>query len=90
VLGDVTSNAERALSRAREDVAVPRVLDLYAALPSITGKLELEYEGELKGGETVARDLIRMAVGKVYTSYFEGVMFAHRTVVSNWAQSPAG
>jgi magnesium chelatase subunit I len=29
-------------------VAVPRVTDVYAALPSITGKFELEYEGELK------------------------------------------
>jgi len=51
---------------------VPRVLDVYAALPSITGKLELEYEGELKGGDTVARELIRLATGKVFTSYFEG------------------
>ena len=55
-----------------ESVAVPRVLDIYAALPSITGKLELEYEGELKGGDAVARELIRLAVGKVFTGYFEG------------------
>ena len=53
-------------------MAVPRVLDVYAALPSITGKLELEYEGELKGGDTVARELIRLAVGKVYSKYFDG------------------
>ncbi len=56
---------------------MPRVLDIYAALPSITGKLELEYEGELKGGETVARELIRTAVGKVYDNYFEGVNVSH-------------
>jgi magnesium chelatase subunit I len=49
------------------------VLDIYSALPSITGKIELEYEGELKGGDAVARELIRMAVGKVYNKYFEGV-----------------
>jgi magnesium chelatase subunit I len=42
-------------------------------MPAITGKLELEYEGELKGGDTVARDLIRTAVGKVYNEHFEGV-----------------
>jgi magnesium chelatase subunit I len=48
-------------------------LDVYAALPSITGKLELEYEGELKGGDAVARELIRSAVGKVFQSYFDGV-----------------
>ena len=51
---------------------MPRVLDVYAGLPSITGKLELEYEGELKGGDAVARELIRLAVGKVFTNYFEG------------------
>jgi magnesium chelatase subunit I len=71
-LENVVSNAERRALRAREDMAVPRVLDLYSALPAITGKLELEYEGELKGGDAVARELIRTAVGKVYTHYFDG------------------
>jgi magnesium chelatase subunit I len=71
-LENVVSNAERRALRAHEDMAVPRVLDLYSALPAITGKLELEYEGELKGGDAVARELIRTAVGKVYTHYFEG------------------
>ena len=65
VLENVISNAERRALVAGESVAVPRVLDVYAALPSITGKLELEYEGELKGGDAVARELIRLAVGKV-------------------------
>ena len=55
---------------------MPRMLDLYAALPAITGKLELEYEGELKGGDAVARELIRTAVGKVYDQYFEGANVA--------------
>jgi len=73
VLENVVSNAERRALRASENMAVPRVLDIYAALPSITGKLELEYEGELKGGDNVARELIRMAVGKIYSNYFEGV-----------------
>ncbi|HTP87046.1 MAG TPA: hypothetical protein VMJ34_08860 [Bryobacteraceae bacterium] len=73
VLENVISNAERRALAAGEDLAVPRVLDLYAALPSVTGKLELEYEGELKGGDAVARELIRSAVGKVFSTYFEGV-----------------
>jgi magnesium chelatase subunit I len=75
-LENVISNAERRALKAREDLAVPRVLDIYAALPSITGKLELEYEGELKGGDNIARELIKTAVGKVYTNYFEGVNVA--------------
>jgi len=72
VMENIVSNAERRAFRAKEQVAVPRILDLYAALPSITGKLELEYEGELKGGDAVARELIRSAVGKVYSRYFDG------------------
>ena len=52
---------------------MPRVTDLYAALPSITGKFELEYEGELRGAEQIARDLIRSAVGSIFTGIFDGV-----------------
>ncbi len=77
VIENALSNAERRALRNRESVAVPRVLDIYAALPSMTGKLELEYEGELKGGDTVARELIRTAVGKIYNKYFEGVNVAN-------------
>src|SRR5438477_5213719 len=73
VMENIVSNAERRALAAREPIGVPRVLDIYSALPSITGKIELEYEGELKGGDVVARDLIRLAVGKVYNKYYEGV-----------------
>jgi magnesium chelatase subunit I len=68
----VVSNAERRALTNRESVVVPRVTDLYAALPSITGKFELEYEGELRGAEQVARDLIRSSVGSVFTGMFDG------------------
>lgn len=73
VLENVVSSAERRALVTAESDAVPRVADLYAALPAITGKLELEYEGELKGGDTVARELIRTAVAKVYSNHLEGV-----------------
>ncbi len=76
VLENVVSNAERRALRTNEEVAVPRVIDIYAALPSMTGKLELEYEGEMKGGDAVARELVRAAVGKIYSNYFEGVNVA--------------
>src|SRR6266513_384030 len=68
----VVSNAERRALANNESLVVPRVTDVYAALPSITGKFELEYEGELKGAETIARDLIRSSVGNVFTGMFEG------------------
>ena len=75
----VVSNAERRALSCGETLAVPRVTDVYAALPSITGKFELEYEGELRGAEQVARDLIKTAVGTVFTGIFEGI--DTRTVV---------
>src|ERR1700674_3824317 len=68
----VVSNAARRALANGENVVGPRVTDLYAALPSITGKFELEYEGELRGAEQVARDLIRASVGSVFTGMFEG------------------
>src|SRR5579871_4297343 len=66
VLENVISNAERRAVRSGEKMIVPRIGDVYAALPSITGKLELEYEGEMRGADTVARELIRTAVAKTY------------------------
>jgi magnesium chelatase subunit I len=69
----VVSNAERRALANGETLVVPRVTDVYAALPSITGKFELEYEGELRGAEQIARDLIRSAVGAVFTGMFDGV-----------------
>jgi magnesium chelatase subunit I len=69
----VLSNSERRALANGEAVVAPRVTDIYAALPSITGKFELEYEGELRGAEQIARDLIRSAVGSVFTGVFDGV-----------------
>jgi magnesium chelatase subunit I len=64
-LENAISNAERRTVALGEEKVVPRVSDIYAAVPSITGKLELEYEGELQGGDIIARDLIRRAAGRV-------------------------
>ncbi len=71
VLENAISNAERRALRNGEKMIVPRIGDIYAALPSITGKLELEYEGEMRGADTVARELIRVAVAKAYDIYFK-------------------
>jgi magnesium chelatase subunit I len=58
LLEGIVSNAERRAIRLGEEGATPRVGDLYTALPMITGKIELEYEGELQGAEAIARELI--------------------------------
>ena len=72
-LENVVSNAERRALACGEPAAVARVADVYAALPSITGKFELEYEGELRGADKVAREIIRDAVGHVFTGWFTNV-----------------
>jgi len=69
---NVISNAERRAIAHDEKVVVPRISDIYAALPAITGKLELEYEGEMKGADHVGRELIRQAIAKTYDQYFSG------------------
>lgn len=69
---NVISNAERRSIRHDEKVVVPRISDIYAALPAITGKLELEYEGEMKGADFVGRELIRVAIAKTFDQYFQG------------------
>lgn len=58
---NVVSNAEQRALRSGDSEAVPRVADVYSALPAITGKIELEYEGELVGANAIARELIRRA-----------------------------
>ncbi|HXW04599.1 MAG TPA: hypothetical protein VD833_05155 [Vicinamibacterales bacterium] len=70
LLENVASNAERRALLGGEPIVVPRITDVYAALPAITGKFELEYEGELRGADNVARDIIRAAVGNVFAGYF--------------------
>jgi magnesium chelatase subunit I len=68
-LENAISNAERRSLLRRETPVVPRVSDVYAALPSLTGKFELEYEGELMGADNVGRELIREAVGEAFSVY---------------------
>src|SRR5712671_1463315 len=69
---NVISNAERRAIHQEEPLVVPRIADIYAAMPAITGKLELEYEGEMKGADHVSRELIRAAVAKAHDGYFKG------------------
>ncbi len=72
---NVVSNAERRAILSGDSIAVARIADVYAAIPAITGKIELEYEGELKGAETVARDLIKQSVLAAFRQTFPTVDF---------------
>ncbi len=73
------SNAERRclLSAARRGTV--RVADLYAAIPALSGKVELTYEGEMKGAETIARELIQRAVHDVFAERCRDLDFERLT-----------
>jgi magnesium chelatase subunit I len=73
VTENVVSNAERRAIVSGDSEIVPRISDIYAALPAITGKIELEYEGELVGGPTIARELIRRAADATFQDRAGGV-----------------
>lgn len=76
VLESAVSNAERRALMTNEPLIVPRISDIYAALPSITGKMELEYEGEQIGAARIAKDLIKRACGQVFEGFFLGIDFS--------------
>jgi magnesium chelatase subunit I len=73
VVENVVSNAERRAITTGDAEVVPRISDIYAALPAITGKIELEYEGELIGGAAIARELIRRAADATFQDRAGGV-----------------
>jgi len=77
VTESVVSNAERRALITGEEEVVPRVSDVYAAVPSMTGKMELEYEGEQVGAGKIARDLIKRAAGEIFEGYFVGFDFSN-------------
>lgn len=67
---NLTSSAERRMILNGEDKTNVRVSDLYGVIPSITGKIELVYEGEQEGPAKVAHILIGKAVKKLFEIYF--------------------
>jgi magnesium chelatase subunit I len=71
MLETAISNAERRALLTGESRIVPRVADVYAALPAITGKMELEYEGEMQGAAAIARDLIAAAAREIFDELIE-------------------
>ncbi|HEX8096935.1 MAG TPA: hypothetical protein VF507_02815, partial [Pyrinomonadaceae bacterium] len=84
VTESVISNAERRALLTGEEEIVPRISDIYAAVPSMTGKMELEYEGEQIGAAKIARDLIKRAAGEIFEGYFVGIDFS---AVTRWFDS---
>lgn len=69
-LENVVSNMERRAIKTGEKKLFPRICDLYAALPSVTGKIELVYEGEQEGTGAIAANLIGRSVKDAFLSCF--------------------
>jgi len=69
----LVSNLERRAVLAGEAVVAPRLVDLFATLPAITGKVEMVFEGEQQGAEIVARKLIGDAVKGLFEATFPPV-----------------
>jgi magnesium chelatase subunit I len=64
------SSAERRALRCNEKETLIRVSDLFGAVPAITGKLELVYEGEQEGAVSVAQHLIGKAISRIFKKYY--------------------
>ena len=69
LMENLVSNAERRGVLSGQTRVSARVSDLFAATSAITGKVELVYEGEREGVETVARHLVGRAVKAVFEAH---------------------
>ncbi len=67
---NLISTAERRMIINNENEAHLRISDLYGVIPSITGKIELVYEGEQEGPSKVAHILISKAIRTLFENYF--------------------
>ncbi len=85
----LVSNAERRAIINGDDAVVPRIIDLQQALPGITGKVELVFEGEQEGPAKVARLLVNKAVREVFTMYFPNPLDRPRRSGEKGAPPPA-
>lgn len=69
-LENLVSTAERRMLLNNEQKTTIRISDFIGVIPSITGKVELVYEGEQEGTVTVAQILIGKAIKKQFENYF--------------------
>lgn len=67
---NLLSTAELRMLRTGDTSTVVRLSDFMGVIPAITGKVELVYEGELEGADSVARQLIDEAVKSLFPTLF--------------------
>ena len=69
-LENLYSSAEQRLLKTNDASTSLRMSDFLAIIPSITGKVELVYEGEQEGADFVANELIANAVKTIFNTNF--------------------
>lgn len=69
-LENLVSAAERRAILNNEHITNVRVMDFVGVIPSITGKVELVYEGEQEGAQIVAQHLIGQALKTRFIEHF--------------------
>lgn len=67
---NLLSTAERRALQTGAQNTIVRLTDFLGLIPSITGKIELVYEGEQEGADAVAEILIDDAVKSMFEEYF--------------------
>jgi magnesium chelatase subunit I len=67
---NLVSTAERRMILNNEKETSLRISDIYGIIPSITGKIELVYEGEQEGPTKVAHILISKSIRSIFVDYF--------------------
>ncbi|MEP0134219.1 MAG: AAA family ATPase [Eudoraea sp.] len=67
---NLLSTAERRALISGEDKTKVRLSDFMGVIPAITGKIELVYEGEQEGADTVALILFEDAIKTLFSNYF--------------------
>lgn len=88
---NLVSTAERRALLNKETKTTIRFSDLMGMIPSITGKVELVYEGEQEGASFVANHLISQATKTLFTNYFPKIQKLNKkgedtpyTEIVNW------
>ncbi len=86
----LASNLERRGILNGEERVAPRLCDLPACLPAITGKVEMVYEGEQQGAEVIAKKLIAVPVAELFAEKFPPVDAGRKTEKSRAAEEEPG
>jgi magnesium chelatase subunit I len=67
---NLISAAERRMLKNKQTSTSVRLADFWGVIPSITGKIELVYEGELEGPYDIAINLLGTAIREEFLAHF--------------------